>query len=643
MQLESMWVHGLRRFGGEKPTRLRLDAPLVCLVGANEVGKSTLLDALEMSTGYIDEDDNWIPIEPTEWTRGETLPPNHQVVRLRYRLEKTDLEVLRALEGWADMRQVHWLERILLANGSSFLWLDPTPIRNIGPRKKLAATLRTLTESDDWPSEDETEGTPASPSTVQQLLEALESDNRSIRTHLSDLGALADALEEQGWGHNVLEEFHAVHALESRRHPHDEARTALEHLVPRFVRFEPQDRQLADEYDLTSAASDPPPALKNLAELAELDLELLLTQIQSGITGSVRATIDRANEVLREKFAAWTQKPPVTVSFDRSGTTLLIHVQSGSGVPMKPKERSEGLRQFVGLVALTAGEGHDVPPILLIDEAEMHLHYDAQADLMEVLAKQTTAAQVIYTTHSSACLPEDLGSSVRVVTGVRDEMLSEVKQQFWSDDVGLVPLLLAMGAGSMAFVPLRPAVIAEGGSDLVLLPSLIKEAARIKRLGYQVVPGAAGTPPMRIAGLDLHGVNTVWVLDGDESGVDRRSYLAEQGVPEDRIHLFRSGGRGIELEDLVHPATYCLAVNNYAQDLGGSKDEFEESLLPAEPCRRHDAVSAWCHTQNLKEPGKTAIANKVLELRGSEPLTDPDHREALRELHKELRQQLKVR
>ena len=32
-----------------------------------------------------------------------------------------------------------------------------------------------------------------------------------------------------------------------------------------------------------------------------------------------------------------------------------------------------------------------------------------------LLAEQTAAGQVIYTTHSAACLPEDLGLSVRVV------------------------------------------------------------------------------------------------------------------------------------------------------------------------------------------------------------------------------------
>ena len=637
-----MWVHGLRRFGGEKPTRLRLDAPLVCLIGANEVGKSTLLDALEMAPGHFDEEEEWIPVDPTEWTRGEKLPEDREIVRLRYRLDKEERKLLRSLESGKQLREARWLEQVLQVNGVSYISLKPAPKRDKEARWALGKTLRSAIESDDWPSEEQTEGTIASPPTVGELVEALESDRPSITNQLSNLEALADQMEEDGWTEGLVQRLRDVQELESREHPHVEARDAIRGRIPRFVRFEMASRQLADEYDLTTAAHEPPPALLNLTELAELDLAKLLDQIQSGLTGSARATIDAANDVLREVFSVWTQKPAVTVSFDRSETSLLVHVQSGTAVPMKPGERSEGLRQFVGLVALTAGEDHNVPPTLLIDEAEMHLHYDAQADLMDTLAKQTTAGQIIYTTHSSACLPEDLGSSVRVVRGIGDEMRSEIDQQFWSDEVGLVPLLLAMGAGSMAFAPLRPAAIAEGGSELVLLPSLVKEAARVKRLGYQVVPGAAGAPPLRIAGLDLHGVSTVWVLDGDQGGIDRRKYLTRQKVPRDRIHLLREGTTGLDLEDLIHPETYVKAVNNYAEDLG-AKGKFKKTHLPKKPCGRHKAVVAWCVKQGLKEPGKTAIANKVLDLRGQEPLSHPERQVMLRELHKTLRKQFKLR
>jgi energy-coupling factor transporter ATP-binding protein EcfA2 len=650
MRLESMWIHGLRRFGGEQPTRVRFDEPIVCLVGANEVGKSTILDALAMAAGRKDEEGDWIPVAPTDWTRDEELPGEQVIIRLRYRLDDKERRTLRGLESGKQLREVRWLEQVLHVDGSSELLLDPTPVRDKAPRAALAKKLATWL-AEDVSADEELEGTPADKAVVAALVESLESMRRDLRSSLGSMSELADHLEleetaekyeDSGRVAKLAAEIRQVHALEMMEHPHDEGREELADLVPRFVRFEMAARQLADEYDLPGIASDPPPALRNLAELARLDLEKLLRVIESGNSGSVRRMLEEANEVLRMAFEAWSQKPPVTVSFDRTGTSLLIHVQSGSGVPMKPGERSEGLRQFVALVALTAGEGHTVDPILLIDEAEMHLHYDAQADLMETLAKQTTAAQIIYTTHSAACLPEDLGSSVRVVRGLGEEMRSTVDQQFFSVGAGLVPLLLAMGAGSMAFVPLRPAVIAEGRSELILLPSLIKEAIRQPRLGYQVVPGAAQVPPTRIAGLDWNGAQTVWVLDGDQGGKDRRKYLRSNQIEVERIHLLRESTGGHDLEDLVRPATYARAVRNYAADHGVDA-EFTEEDLPAQNCARHLATEAWCRQQGVPEPGKPAIADKVLALRGEEALVDPARAGLLRDLHKELRQQLRVR
>lgn len=638
MQLESMWVHGMRRFGGETPARLRLDSPLICLIGANEVGKSTLLDALELVQQEPDEETETLPAVPaSDWTRGENLPDDRVIVRLRYRLDVDDLKLLSELETADRLKGVRWLEQTKLIDGSLVTEVMPEPTRDKTQRRKLGELIEKARNTEDNFLAQAHEGTPAAPATLEQIIKDLGSNSYYInQAHLSEL---ADFLDGEGQNPGIAQKLRKVAELEAIEHPRDEARSALQPLAPRFVRFEPEVRELANEYDLAVHAGDPPPALRNLAELAGIDLQVLLREIQNDLTGNVEEIVDSAKQELKRQFSAWTQKPPVTVTVDTSGTRLLVHVKSGSGKPMKIGERSDGLRQFVALVALTAGEGHVVPPILLIDEAERHLHYDAQADLMGVLASQTAASQVIYTTHSAACLPEDLGSSVRVVHGIGDQMLSTVEQQFWSDDPGMVPLLLAMGAGSLAFVPLRPAVIVEGPSDLILLPSLMLEAIGGSELGFQVVPGAAGVPPERVAGLDLQGVKTVWILDGDKAGIERQSFLKGQSIPGSRIHLLKSGSNGLDLEDLVHRLTYIEAVNVYARDLG-SETQFASKDLPNEACKRHKTVEKWCNKQGIKPPGKAAIANKVLELRGDKPLLEPTKRSTLRSLHKRVAKQL---
>jgi predicted ATP-dependent endonuclease of OLD family len=323
------------------------------------------------------------------------------------------------------------------------------------------------------------------------------------------------------------------------------------------------------------------------------------------------------------------------VLLDAHENRLVIHVKSGQGASMRFRERSDGLRQFVALFALTADERYSVPPILLIDEVEQHLHYDAQADLLRVLHAQTLTSQVIYSTHSAACLPEDLGASMRVVAGIGDEMRSEIRSAFWTEDPGLGALLLALGASSLALVPIRPAVIAEGPSELVLLPSLLKEAIGADSLGYSVVPGASNAPPTRIAGIDLAGVATVWVLDGDQGGKNRKAFLVKNAVPGSRILLLESGHQPLDLEDLIDRETYVAAINEWLDDVGAQR-KFGVNDLPSATCGRHKSVENWCKRSGLKPPGKTLVANKVLAFRGHRPLVSPNRRATLRGLNRRI-------
>src|SRR5690606_32745520 len=140
-------------------------------------------------------------------------------------------------------------------------------------------------------------------------------------------------------------------------------------------------------------------------------------------------------------------------------------------------ERSDGFRAFVSLLAFTRRHSPSAAPILLLDEAEQHLHYDAQADLVAMFHKQDIAAKIVYTTHSAGCLPHDLGSGVRAIEPIRgadgeDSGRSRVVNSFWQEGPGYTPLLLLMGARNLAFAPSRRSllVFGEGGTELVLLP-----------------------------------------------------------------------------------------------------------------------------------------------------------------------------
>ena len=240
-------------------------------------------------------------------------------------------------------------------------------------------------------------------------------------------------------------------------------------------------------------------------------------------------------------------------------------------------ERSDGLRQFVALVAFTAVRPSEHVPILLLDEIETHLHYDAQANLVQMLARQEIVAKIIYTTHSMGCLPEDLGTGVRFIQSKEPESFtSRIESAFWtSNDSGFSPLLFGMGASTLAFIPLRNAVIVEGPSDMVLWPTLLRETTNRTHLDFQVAPGLSKENRPGIIVLDRQAPHTAYLLDSDDGGRELHRELTSAGISEDKIfHIPDDGQQGVAIEDLIDAEIYMQAVNEELHRSNGDTYSF---------------------------------------------------------------------
>ena len=221
MQLESVWVHGMRRFGGDTPTRLRLDSPLVCLIGANEVGKSTILDALELAHDEsTDEDDEWLAVPAAELTRQETIEEDRLLVRLRYRLGAEERELLAGLSSAARLREVRWLEIKKHASGALIRVLEPVPTRDKAARHALGERLAVELKDPDGVLGDRAEGTAVAENTVKGLVDVLRGNSMYVAAgQRSRLQELANFLEEEERSPKLVEEIRAVVESEEEEHP----------------------------------------------------------------------------------------------------------------------------------------------------------------------------------------------------------------------------------------------------------------------------------------------------------------------------------------------------------------------------------------------------------------------------------------
>lgn len=268
----------------------------------------------------------------------------------------------------------------------------------------------------------------------------------------------------------------------------------------------------------------------------------------------------------------------------------------------------EGVREYSGR-----------PVILLIDEAESHLHYEAQARLANFLSTQTLAQHVIYTTHSPGCLPNDL-SAIRAVIPSADNTSSRIESRVWKDKgKDFKHLFWLLGAENFAFTAARNVLITEGETDFVLLPHLLREALGAEELNFQVLPGLAAAKKKN--SFELEAVKVAYLVDGDDDGDKYKKNLLDDKVDETRIFQFEPG---LALEDYLNLKLYAKAVN--------IELEFARSGLKIDPNEldkpnRSTIVSNFAKAQGV-EVSKRCIAERFLELcdelESEELLIDPD-------------------
>ena len=604
MKLLFASVEGYGRFY-DKAT-VRIDERVIAVVGPNEAGKSTLLRALTR----LEDDEPW---KPGEATRGSLLEGPE--ISATFALEDEDESRLCEEIPGIDLRQFTIVKG---PSGQRSYILDPYPRRSREPRRKTLAALR-----DHLATMDTAHLVDESIDGIRVTAEALDTDAESLEPSVIDFiiqlrEAILSSPAIESWSllddssrsalGKLLSEFLEV---EQPPAPASRAGQILRARRPMFLLFDEADRSLATSYNLHPLESMPK-ALNNLGDVAELDLASLRRAGLEHDQPKLESLIDAANEKLKQKFRGSWRQSDLTVRLRVDGEVLYILVSLPSGPGYSSlEERSDGLRWFVALSAFLAVAESPTTPTLLIDEAESHLHYDAQADLMQLMSTQRLAGCIIYTTHSAGCLPPDLGTGIRVVVPEGD--FSRTKNTFWDPAPGVSALMSAMGAGVFAFAALRRAVLVEGPSDATLLPTLLRQSSGADQLGYQIVPGISAFRDTKE--LEMQAACVAFLLDGDDAGAKRKEWLIEAGIERSRIlTLSEFTAAGTVLEDLVAQDAYLAAVNYELRTRQRAAEKIGlTDQLPT--VGRPTWVEDWCHQHALDPPSKVCVANQILGAR----------------------------
>ncbi len=637
MRLRSVQISGYKT--------LYLGPRVVAIVGPNEAGKTSLLKALL----HLPTD---AAFDRREFTGRRQPASRTTIIRARYEVEEADRANIRHLLAEGES---YTFERFLDSDGVARWSFEPRLRRDTSAREALSKHIAALNESralDFHFAADEDGNVPDPDASISSMAGALAEDLSEASEDLNEdqlvqvdafrqtLEARAGDCAEPPKASDLLEAVTDVLEKERIAKPSDQLYAALNPRVPQMLEFNDDQRALRSDY-VWSEMGTMPDALGNLLHLAEVDFDEYRLLASDRDRRDELSTFERKlNRRLKERLGIWSQHK-LTITLRADTESLAVHVtdeDTQRDVPIE--ERSAGLRMFAALLAFCARYATGTPPILLFDEAETHLHYGAQADLMGIFAKQDVAQVVIYTTHSIGCLPEDLGRSMRVVAPIGNEE-SEVRNEFWSGGVGLTPLMLAMGASAIAFSPARYAVLGEGPTECILLPSLFRAARpgsdQDRALGFQVASGIAEVAADIAPDLESEAGNVAYLCDADEGGRQHAEKLAQRAHNEGRVFILGEDAEaGLCTEDLLVCETYTAAVNEVLRDTRNSSDGLTAEELPS--VGRADYVNKWCEARGIALLSKTRIAERALRIADETgTLIEPSRRDLTAKLYRDLR------
>ncbi|MBB4859242.1 ABC-type lipoprotein export system ATPase subunit [Novosphingobium chloroacetimidivorans] len=609
MELFSVSLRGFRRF--RDVATLRTNGKLVALVGPNEAGKSTILAALKRL-------DDGNPFTAADVARGAS--PDEVELIASFLLDEGEIEA-------AGLPAPSWFRVHKKSDGELRYSVEPTPPdKDLSHRAGLAEAtaaalarpriLAALKIVDD-------DGDETLLETAGALAEAKSQIDAALLDRLkaaADLiGGLDSGVEKDRTLRSAVRLWrHAVEA-EERPAPLRRAIDTLHPLVPTFLVFDEAARSLQSSYAMPDLAAEVPAPLDALMAAADLKAGDVLAAANAGDTAELATLERRANRSLEIVFReAWRQSG-ISVSLRLSPTLVEVQVLNEDQRLTRLAERSDGLRQFVALHAFTL-KADAKNPILLIDEAEQRLHYNAQADLVQMLARQRIASKVVYTTHSAGCLPEDLGHGVRLVQPIATKKAhSAIVNKFWSErGGGVAPLLIGLGASTMAFFPTRRAVCVEGPSDMLLYPTMFREALNAETLGFQFVPGLSSVARSLAPILPAEADNVAFLVDGDDGGRKIAKVLADGGIPSHRIVIVEGLGRkALLLEDFVDPGLLLEAANAIV-----ARHFPAANLLPGgglSSDRRMKALEAAFKASTGRRIDKVELAYQLMDLLDADP------------------------
>ncbi|RKF23865.1 hypothetical protein [Micromonospora globbae] len=385
-----------------------------------------------------------------------------------------------------------------------------------------------------------------------------------------------------------------------------------------------------------------------LVDVARID-ENVFKELQRAITNGKEGEVSGLEGKINESLARhlnlsrwWSQDTDFKLRVTTRERELVFTIRDRTGTEYSFGERSRGLTHFLAyFVQLRAHRpSEERSEILLMDEPDAYLSNSGQQDLLRVLENFAVpddglrADQVVYVTHSPFLINKNAASRLRVLDkGAQEEGTRVVKDVVRTH---YEPLRSSLGThvAETAFIGGKNLIV-EGTADQVLLAGMSNalrarrpEAARLLDLNeVTIVPAGSADSVPYIAylarGRDPIKPPCVALLDGDDDGrravgklkrseANRKPVLDEKFVvcldkwaestrakastgagsdADGGIAPVASTKSGIvtEIEDLIPPRIAVQAARSYASRLLGLDSEETDKIKEGDLKNRLDS------------------------------------------------------
>jgi predicted ATPase len=604
MKLKQVHIDGFRSV--KEPTRLFIDPKVTILIGANDHGKTTLLEAircLNHDNELTPEDENW-----------DSVDQGKPVLEFDFGLDEEESAKLKFLAEEVAEREHE--KRVAEA---------PAP-RPLAVSAQAAASAPMTVAS--ITVEPASEGTVLAESEAAPTILKLGWDytQNPIPTVIKYRKVVDEPLELQADA--FLQKV-------------PDAAAFLEERVPRIELFAPV-AQLMDVVTLQQLEQPEQEFMQGIFRYAGIweGHKKLFKQ-----DPATARRLEIASEVFTTKIRAeWKQGENLSFRFQHAGQNgnqieLLIRDPAVSNRYVRPSERSAGFSAFFTMSMRMLARTEANPAnryIFLFDEPGTALHPAGQVNLQRVFERLSQQDQIVYATHSLFMVNHNRPERNRVVS--KDSGGTKVDQKPYLRNWRAVRDSLGLILAGTFFIA-DTTLLVEGESDAMYVGVLLAAFDRAELMDIDLNlfsvqwPGnARDFEPMARLMLE-EGRHVVAMVDGDRGGGDIRKNIEKlnEAVAANRVTA-RSPVELLQLDkgdsiedilpcrdqflDIVVDAAIELADNGFLQPAEGIV--FERAALRATLAADQANLTLGRHVTNVsktwfkeKEPiSKLTIAHK---------------------------------